>query len=293
MVTSPGHKLGQMIGNFFENFFGEIINEFADNHKFYFDKKGLRPGVRGKLIKVTWEDEDGNTHDLDYVLERNGTDDHKGEPVAFIEIAWRRYTKHSRNKTGEIEGALVHLGRTYHTTCGFLGAILGGQYTDGGITQLKSHGINVLYVPFATVTDVFQIKDIDLNYPENAPDSQKQEIIDGWNSLNEDDIDEIVENFRNAISDELNTFVNEMERQLLRKVRRIRIYPLYGCEKIFTNIAKTINVIQDFESFDTDDMKFIKFEILVEFNNNDVVEGSFHEKSRAMDFLRLIAGSKE
>jgi len=190
MVTSPGHKLGQMIGNFFESFFGEIIQKFAQEHGFYCDKKGPRPGIRGNLRKVTWVDKDGNTHDLDYVIERGGTDNHRGEPIAFIEVAWRRYTKHSRNKTGEIEGSLVHLGHTYHTTCSFLGAILGGEYTEGGINQLKSHGINVLYVPFSTVVSAFQTKGIDLNYPENAPDSQKHAIIDAWESLDESDINE-------------------------------------------------------------------------------------------------------
>jgi hypothetical protein len=74
------------------------------------DKKGPRPKVRGKKRKVAWTDSEGNVHDLDYVFEMNGTRDTMGEPVAFIELAWRRYTKHSRNKAGEIEAALVPLG---------------------------------------------------------------------------------------------------------------------------------------------------------------------------------------
>ena len=45
----------------------------------------------------------GNVHDLDYVFEQGGTEATIGQPKAFIEIAWRRYTKHSRNKAQEIQ----------------------------------------------------------------------------------------------------------------------------------------------------------------------------------------------
>lgn len=54
----------------------------------------------------------GNAHDLDFVLERGGSDDKIGMPAAFIETAWRRYTKHYRNNAQEIQGALEPLAET-------------------------------------------------------------------------------------------------------------------------------------------------------------------------------------
>ena len=108
-VTSPGHKLGQLIGNFFEELSAQKLIEFSEKHGLYCDRRGLRPNVRDRKRKVTWTDSSGNNHDLDYVIEKSGSADEKGSPLAFIELAWRRYTKHSRNKTGEIEGALLHL----------------------------------------------------------------------------------------------------------------------------------------------------------------------------------------
>jgi len=59
-VTSPGHKLGQLIGNFFEGFFSNRLIDLAEGLGFYCDKKGLRPKVRGKKRKVTWTDSEGN-----------------------------------------------------------------------------------------------------------------------------------------------------------------------------------------------------------------------------------------
>lgn len=93
MAEAAGHKFGQFVGEYCEARVEPLLQEFADRHGLYLDKKGERPARKGK--KLTWIDSYGNGHDLDYVLERGGTPDHVGTPVAFIESAWRRYTKHS------------------------------------------------------------------------------------------------------------------------------------------------------------------------------------------------------
>ena len=178
--TSPGHKLGQMVGNFFEKFVDTILaarlEKIALAHRLYLDRRGRRPKVRGQLKKVSWSDNRGNKHDLDFVLEHGGSAETKGHPLAFVEAAWRRYTKHSRNKTGEIEGALIHL-RDSHRTCRFIGAALAGEWTDGAIKQLESHGITLLHIPYAAVINSFRIKEIDLDYAEKASPAEKQRLV--------------------------------------------------------------------------------------------------------------------
>lgn len=112
MAESPSHKFGQIIGNLLEEVIQPFLDDFARSHNLYLDyQNNLRPARSGK--KVTWKDSYGNTHDLDYVLERNGTPDTVGTPVAFIEVAWRRYTKHSRNKAQEIQGAILPLAERF------------------------------------------------------------------------------------------------------------------------------------------------------------------------------------
>lgn len=101
MAESPSHRFGQIIGNLLEAVIEPFLTDFATRKCLYLDyQKNPRKARKGK--KVTWEDPYGNVHDLDYVLERYGTDESTGTPVAFIEVAWRRYTKHSRNKAQEI-----------------------------------------------------------------------------------------------------------------------------------------------------------------------------------------------
>src|SRR3970282_2096626 len=102
---------------------------FAKAHKLYLDRKGPRQARTGS--KVSWRDASGNVHALDFVLERGGTVTQKGEPVAFIETAWRRYAKHSRNKAQEIQGAILPLLETYSKQHPFIGVVLAGVFTTG------------------------------------------------------------------------------------------------------------------------------------------------------------------
>jgi hypothetical protein len=105
MAEAAGHRFGQLIGEYCEKAVEPLLKEFADRHGLFLDKAGDRPARSGK--KVKWIDSYGNSHNLDYVLERGGTPEKVGTPVAFIESAWRRYTKHSRNKAQEIQGAIL------------------------------------------------------------------------------------------------------------------------------------------------------------------------------------------
>ena len=137
MAESPSHKFGQLIGNLLEEVIEPFLADFVHSHNLYLDyQNNPRPARTGK--KVTWKDSYGNTHDLDYVLEQNGTPDRVGTPVAFIEVAWRMYTKHSRNKAQEIQGAILPLAEKFQWSSPFLGAVLAGEFTDGSLNQLRS-----------------------------------------------------------------------------------------------------------------------------------------------------------
>jgi hypothetical protein len=170
-VASPGHKLGQIVGNVLEDVLRSPLLKVAVQHGLYCDCKGLREGVR-KGKKVTWRDAKGTSHDLDYVFERGGSRAKKGVPVAFIESAWRRYTKQSRNKSGEIQAALQPLMESYPSTR-FLGVIIAGEYSAGGLDQLRRNGIDVLHVSFDTIAAVFKRLGGSIEYPEHATAGQK------------------------------------------------------------------------------------------------------------------------
>ena len=144
MAESPAHKFGQVVGGLIESVVRPQLEEFCEKQGLYLDhQKKDRPARKGK--KVTWTDHFGNAHDLDFVIERDGTDEIVGRPVAFIEVAWRRYTKHSRNKAQEIQGAILPLSEKYKWNNPFLGTVLAGVFTAGSIEcvfRTKSAGLS-------------------------------------------------------------------------------------------------------------------------------------------------------
>jgi len=119
MASSPSHKFGQIIGDLFEEIVGPQVQDFCNKRGLYLDKKGERGAAHGGR-KVSWQDKFGNDHDLDFVIEKGGTKDRQGRPLAFIEAAWRRYTKHSRNKAQEIQGAVLPIAERYEWDKPFL-----------------------------------------------------------------------------------------------------------------------------------------------------------------------------
>jgi hypothetical protein len=71
MATSPSHRWGQIVGQeFLEVAIEPLMQTVATKHRLYLDQSGPRPARTGK--KISWVDLYGNTHDLDFVLERSG-----------------------------------------------------------------------------------------------------------------------------------------------------------------------------------------------------------------------------
>ena len=287
--VSAGHKLGQMVGEFFQEFFGDTLRAFAHNRKLYCDQKGPRPAVRGNKLKVTWIDSDGNAHDLDYVLEVGGSETKRGSPIAFIELAWRRYTKHSRNKTGEIEGALLHLRSTYSDTCRFLGTVLAGEFSGGGLQQLRSHGITILHIPFEKIAAAFQTREIDLDYPEDASDSVKWERIARWNSLSAADLKHIKRVLHKLIKSDMQEFISVLDSALSREVDSIRILSLFGEEMQCNSVEEGIDLLNRYKLSSGEMLEHYRFEIYIRFKNGDKIEGSFNTKEKALEFLSFYA----
>lgn len=287
MAKSPAHKWGQIIGDFLEGVFAEQLSRFAKKHRLYLDTQGKRPARTGE--KVIWVDSFGNSHELDFVLERNGTRNRIGEPVAFIESAWRRYTKHSRNKAQEIQGAILPLVATHKNFAPFTGVLLAGEFTEGARNQLKSLGFHVLYIPYGSILKAFEKYGIDARTEENTSEKDFSEKIAKWEKfdrkrllsryllkLNKNDVDEFFQNLEKAVS---------------RYIESIVVLPLHGAFTTLQTVGDAIDFIEKYQA-KNQDLPLLKYEITVRYNNNDKVEGTFNSKDDAVGFLESYAAPK-
>ena len=287
MAKSPAHRWGQIIGDFLEEVFATELAKFARKHKLYLDKQGDRPARSGR--KVSWIDSFDNSHDLDFVLERNGTKNKIGDPVAFIESAWRRYTKHSRNKAQEIQGAILPLVATHKNFTPFTGVMLAGEFTDGALNQLRSLGFHVLHFPYDLIVRAFEKYGIDASTEENTTEKDFLEKIANWEAF--DKKKNLASYLLKINKQEVNIFFESLEKAVSRFVESISILPLHGTPNTLATIDEAIVFIENYKN-EAGNLPVLKYEIIVQYNNKDKVEGIFNSMESAIDFLKSYAAPK-
>jgi hypothetical protein len=290
MATSPSHRFGQIIGDLLEEIITPQLEEFCSSRDLYLDKKGERGAARdGK--KVTWVDKFGNSHDLDFVIEKGGTKDVRGRPLAFIEAAWRHYTKHSRNKAQEIQGAILPIAEKHDWDKPFLGVVLAGIFTDGSIEQMKSSGFEVLLFPYKTITDAFASVGVDALFDEDTADAVFQQSIDKIESLAPATWKTLKGNLIKANKSVLNDFLKRLEATLDRSIESIVLIPLHGMQNEFKSVDAAIEFIEKYDQTKGKDGDFRKYEVIVRYSNGDKIDASFGEKKQAVEFLKYMDGA--
>lgn len=286
MGQAPGHKFGQIIGNMLEHAVRPLLEVVAKKHLLYLDWKHPRGARKGKR-KVTWTDHLGNSHDLDYVLEAGGSEEAIGRPKAFIEIAYRRYTKHSRNKVGEIQCAISPLADTYREDHPFLGVILAGEFTDASIAQLRSHGFSVLYFPFDSLVTAFKIVGIDAYFDEETDDRKVSSKIKKYLSLSVKRQAKIADEVRSLHRREIKSFMDHLETTLGRRIERVFVIALHGARCEVVTVDEAVKYVEEYDEAGMMD-EFVRYEVTVCYSNGDEVRGAFKAKIEAVRFLRNV-----
>lgn len=284
MARSPSHKFGQIIGDVLEAMVYGPLKAVADKHGLYLDYRHPR-AARGDKRKVAWPDDRGNTHELDYVLEQGGSETERGIPKAFIETAWRRYTKHSRNKAQEIQGAVGPLAETFKKFNPFLGAVLGGVFTEDSLRQLRSHGFGILYIPYESMVKAFSLVGIDARFDENTPDRELQKKVDLFGALSESEKRRIPTALLREHAAELREFVEALDAVLDRTIVTISIATLHGLTCEVPTVTHAVRFIERYDERQAVS-GFVRYEIRVRYSNGDRIEGEFEGKSAAIQFLR-------
>ena len=286
MAKSPAHSWGQLVGNIVESGALTLLEDLARTHDLYLDRAGPRPARPGK--KLTWTDSFGNIHDLDYVLERGGTRSTIGDPVAFVEVAWRRYTKHSRNKAQEIQGAVLPLADTYQHLAPFLGAIVAGEFTDDALTQLRSVGFSLLYLPYEEVLAAFNEIGIDASSEETTDEADFVKKLEAWESIGDEDHRSVTGALFDRSKAHVQGFIESLETAITRTIRRIVILPLSGEESTFTGALDAMQYLAALEGEAAPNGPLVRIEVRVEYTNDDSVVGTFGDATGALGFLRTL-----
>lgn len=285
MAASYSHKFGQIIGDLLEVAIEPFLQDFADQHGLFLDVKGVRT-LREKRQKVSWFDEEGNKHDLDFVLEKGGSQTTQGSPVAFIEAAWRRYTKHSRNKAQEIQGAILPLAARYHSSHSFKGVILVGDFTADALTQLRSSGFTVLYFPYQTVLTAFRVFGIEAGFDEQTAEADFAEKVARFYALA--DPADVARKLMELNLAEANAFRAALQLSVSRQIEQIHILLLHGNSTALSTVSDAIAFVTSYSEMAAS-YAFVRYEIIVRYNTGTEINGKCQSKAEALDFLAKFA----
>ncbi|HEV3436749.1 MAG TPA: hypothetical protein VG122_05280 [Gemmata sp.] len=245
MAEAAGHKWGQFIGEYCELALEPLLKEFADKHGLFLDKEGLRPARSGKKLK--WIDSYGNGHDLDYVLERGGTSEKIGTPIAFIESEWRRYTKHSKNKAQEIQGAVLPIADKHRFCAPLLGCILVGDYTNSALSQLRSIGFKVLFLSYESVIEAFRSVGIDARYDVSTLDSEHDSKMKKWASIPINNRASVWNKLLELNKNSVDEFMLHLERAVKRQINAVRVIPLHGSARDCVTVDDAIAFVENYD----------------------------------------------
>lgn len=286
MAEAPGHLLGQYIGSFLEAASEPELRALTAKHGMHLDVKGERPGIRsGKLLSLL--DANGNKHDLDFVIERPGKGG--GPPVyaAFVECAWRRYTKHSKAKAQEIQGAVLPLIDTYRDVSPTPAAIVAGQWSRPSIKQLESWGFVVMLMDFQKLASAFAMHGIDIAGKDDVLDAFWARQVDVIRNLNTESRTARIEQIRATHKDDYESFIKDLEARIVRTIENIVVYPLHGTTLTFDSIDRAITAVKSYSMVATD-LKFMRFEFLVSYTNGDNIRASYTSEHAAVEFLTKL-----
>jgi len=174
--ASSGHKLGQLIGDWYEEYFVlPLLKKAADALDLFVDSRFIEREVRDG--KILWKDIDENSVDYDFVLELGGTREKLGAPVAFIECFWRRGARHSKDKARDDSGKLMPMRDTY-PTARFLGIVSAGDFTKPARDLVISREIDLFYVPKDKIVNAFSSCGLIMDYPDKLAEDDKAKIVE-------------------------------------------------------------------------------------------------------------------
>lgn len=175
-VSSSGHKLGQIIGDWYEKYFAlPLLTDIAHSLNLFIDSRFIQRNCRDD--RIIWNDLDGNTVDYDFVMELGGNSEIKGTPIAFFETFWRRGARHSKDKARDDTGKLTPMKATY-PTARMLGIVAAGDFTKPAMDLVYSRGVELFYISKSKIIESWFQNGLQIDYPDRSSEEEKKIIAE-------------------------------------------------------------------------------------------------------------------
>lgn len=174
-ISSSGHKLGQIVGDWWEEFvLLPLLLDISHTIDVFLDHRFISRSCRSD--KILWSDVDGNKTDYDFVLEFEGSGESIGMPIAFVESFWRRGSRHSKEKARDDTNKLLPMREAYATSR-FLAIAACGEFTEPARDYVISREVKLFLISKEKIMQAFASVGIEIDYPDSWPEIQKRNLL--------------------------------------------------------------------------------------------------------------------
>lgn len=284
MAKSPSHKLGQLIGEYFEESIERFLVPLFEDARYYLDYKHPRKARRNKKL-VEWKDSKNHPHNLDYVVEKDGSDRELGKLVAIIEIAWRTGGRHSANKVQEIMAAVNPIADRYRGNNVYKAAILSGDFTVPPLQNLESNDFDVIYFDKNSIKSAFKKQGIDILISDDDEDDKTQKQVDAFESLTAIQRDELAEDLYNCMSDKMSGFTSRLMAHLDSPITEVIVATSFSKSQSFDGIDSAIKSLAETEP-EINGVQFSKYIIMIRYSTGAKVEIDAPTRREAIEHLQ-------
>lgn len=165
--ASAGHKLGQIVGDWYEEFFTQpMLEKIAASLKLDLHSRFINNS------RTKWRDSQGNEVNYDFVMCLPGSQ----MPVAFFETFWRRGARHSKDKSRDDCGKLLPM-RNAFSTIRMLSIIAAGDFTAPAREFVQLSGIELFYIAKSFIIEAWKVYGFNIDYKDNLDESHKLFIV--------------------------------------------------------------------------------------------------------------------
>ena len=224
VLSSSGHRLGQIIGDWWEEkVIYPLLLEVTNSLDLFLDNRFVSRSCRSG--KIQWADVEDNIVDYDYVIELGGTQQVKGVPVAFLESFWRRGARHSKDKVRDDTNKLLPMRDTY-PTARFLAIAACGELTEPAREYVRSRNVELFFISKENIVSAFASIGVSIDYPDTLPEDQKNDLVQDLVNKFDDRNQEIVSEQLKSISGggAFTSFKQRIKSSLTATPQQVRIF---------------------------------------------------------------------
>jgi hypothetical protein len=126
---------------------------------------------------------------------------------------------------------------------------------------------------------------IDTEWREDTPDEDLAVRVRACEALTQEQRARIGAALLRQKPDDVNSFMEALEKSVTRQVTYVRVTPLHGATQEWESIERAVEFVEQYVEVGSP-QPFVRYEVELHYSNGDELRGRFADKADAVAYLR-------